>query len=441
MTTITQPSAWKPAQLFALRFAICYFIIQAVPLDWKFYQALFHVRAGHYEDWLRLTAYYPTFLSGSNTPLWGIASYINWAVAAGLALIGAFLWQFKVLDVLPADRYYYLLRVLLRYRLAVGVLGYGLLKLIWVQLPRPALSDLYTAYGDFLPWKVYYHTTGVGKAYYEQTIGVLEIIGAVLLLFRKTVVFGAFLLTLLLTNILMANFAYSLGHHLYSSYLLVLALVLLSHDLPNIVNIVSFNRKTSPARSRLVFSGNFLRIRKGLQIALVAFFIFLGSLIFISFKHSDIPYPSTPGLKDAYGYYNVKSFIYNGITLPYSPVDSLRWQNVVFEKWNTLSVKINQPVKINLSIPALEGEANYETLGNGGRHYYRYSADSVHSSLLLRSIEDPSCFWRLASKRPDNETILLFGTNEQQDTVSIVLERQHHRFLLEEGRRNIQQKF
>ncbi|MCH5718289.1 hypothetical protein [Niabella hibiscisoli] len=90
-----------------------------------------------------------------------------------------------------------------------------------------------------------------------------------------------------------------------------------------------------------------------------------------------MPYSPQAGIKGTRGYYNVSSFVYNKDTLPYSLVDPVRWQNVVFESWNTISIKNNEPVIIDSTRPRLlwhpDSLKNFDKIGNAGRHFYRYT--------------------------------------------------------------------
>ena len=76
-------------------------------------------------------------------------------------------------------------------------------------------------------------------------------------------------------------------------------------------------------------------------------------LTFVSWKDTNYPFPKTKGITDIKGVYNVKEFNYKGKILPYSITDSLRWQNVVFEEWNTISIRNNIPVKIDSLKPRI----------------------------------------------------------------------------------------
>ena len=88
--------------------------------------------------------------------------------------------------------------------------------------------------------------------------------------------------------------------------------------------------------------------------------------------------------------YNVSEFKVNSTPLPYSKTDSTRWQDVVFEKWNTLSIKSNRSVKLDLTnteeIHTNDDDRTYELAGSQGRHYYSYEVDEKQHVLHLKNL-------------------------------------------------------
>ena len=162
---------------------------------------------------------------------------------------------------------------------------------------------------------------------------------------------------------------------------------------------------------------------------------------FDSFANDPYKVPKTPGLANAYGYYNVKAFVINNDTIPYSKTDPLRWQDVVFEKWSTLTIKSNRPVKIDFSSGEVAAEKdidrNYELAGFAGRHYFYYDADTVHQTLALqnKNIHHRNEKMFLHYAFPNDSTILLNGTNENKDSVHVVLSRINKKYMMFEGRR------
>jgi len=131
----------------------------------------------------------------------------------------------------------------------------------------------------------------------------------------------------------------------------------------------------------------------------------------------------------------------NRDTLPYSKTDPQRWQDVVFEKWSTLTIRDNRPVVVDKS----SGEAwhekdidrNYELAGFAGRHYFYYDADTVNQVLRLQNKNSQLRDERLllSYTRPNDSTILLSGINEKKDSIHVVLEKINKKYMMLEGRR------
>lgn len=442
-TTELHPG-WKGYEKLIFRIAFIYFLIQALPLDWKYFRGLFAVRWSElpFQDLFRLTTYMPRFLPAGSIPSWGLASFANWGIALLLALAGAWVWSLLDRKTREYDRLYYLLRVLLRYRLAIGMIGYGVIKLFPLEMPYPSLSELHEHYGDLLPWKAYAFTTGVAKAHYETTLGLLEIGAGFLMLYRKTATIGAGIITAILINVVTVNFAYQLGEHVYSAYLLSIALFLLAYDTPRLFHLL-VNRRLALANRYQpdIWDQRFKRSRFALRASFLLFILLYGYRTYAGFYYDGYPYPRTTGLSDAYGYYNVKEFRLNNRLLPYSLTDSLRWQDVVFEKWNTISIRSPREVKPDLSNPEITVKADqdkdYESAGSGGRHFYSYKVDSSHHTLVLLD-KNKNYRWggmTLQFSRPDSSTIFLSGIDERNDSISVVLEKIHKKYLLTEGRR------
>jgi hypothetical protein len=162
--------------------------------------------------------------------------------------------------------------------------------------------------------------------------------------------------------------------------------------------------------------------------------------------------PVTPGLAKAQGYYAVTEFRLNNRELPFSPLDSVRWQDAVFEKYSTLTFKVAAPVAITLAngTPQTKDvDRSYELAGvGGGRRYYYYDADTAKHLLHLQdknngSAEEPDGRNRPDKKkaprtkldlhysRPTDTRIILSGLNEKKDSLYIVLDRVDKKYPLQ----------
>lgn len=433
---------WDDKKIKALRFFTIFFALSFLPLDGTFYSLIFEtgiLNLNAYE-WVALFSYYPKILLDGSE--FGLFSFIDLILLLVASIIGTILWGIFCKDKsINYDNLYYWLRVGVRYRLAIALIGYGLLKIFVLQIPYPSLSNLHTNYGDFLPWKIYFHTVGIVQGY-ESFLGFVEFLAGILLLYRKTATFGAAIALGFIGNIFMANYAYQIGDHNFTLYLLIFASFIFAYDAPRLYNLLYLQKKTVANRFQPNFSEPKL---KNLRVSLktlffVALFI-LGYKSFSSFSTDPYLIPKEAGLKEAYGFYNVREFVFNNDTIPYSIDHHNRWQNVVFEKWATLSVKIARPVSVDLSLVKDIGRnkdvRNYESAGVGDRHYFSYEIDSINHQLTLQNknkhhIDEG---YKLTFSKPDKNTIILEGTDEKGNRIHAVLDRIERKYMLYEGRR------
>lgn len=439
MTQVLQAAADRiNIRSFALQFGILFLLILTLPLDKYYLRQISVIRLGniHFQDLFQLANYTP-FLGHAGE--WGLQSFAGWCWALGLALILSLIWSYYDKKFIGNESYwYYGLRVVLRYRLAIALLSYGFILVFAVQAPYPALSDLHTKYGFFLPWKIYYDSLAVSSAGYAPTLGLIEILGGILLLFRRTTLIGAGIAAFLLINIVLANFAYELGDQVISVYLLLIALVLIGYDAPRLYQLL-FKEKTTPSdKFDPVFSGKWSKTRLILKGGFVMFFLAYASLLLKNSHTGKWPFPDTPGLQGAEGFYDVHQFSFNGVDRPYSLTDSLRWEDVVFEKWNTLSINVNRQVPVNYTRPAVTYQAtaflrNYEGLGNGDRLFYTYEIQDNHLTLVNKN--DPADTYKLDITRPSSGQILLEGSDHSGNRLQIQLNKINKKYLLYLGRR------
>jgi hypothetical protein len=421
---------------FAFRVLFIYFFLQVVPLDWKYYQQLFSIDWSHlsYGAIFDLAHYEPRWSSGP--PAWS-----DWLILLGIALVGAIIWT--AVDargggrVTSYDNLYYWLRVIVRYRLAIGMIAYGFIKLFPLQSPYPSISNLNTNYGDFTRWKLFSLSLGVVPSY-ESFLGGVEIIGGLLLFYRRSASVGAFIIAIFLGNVFMSNVAYGGGDEVYSLYLISLALFVLSYDAQRLINLLLLQKPAAPNSYHPVFRANGRYVRLALKTLFIFFFVVLYG--FKTRSSESYQFPLTKGLPGAAGIYNVSQFIVGKDTIAYSKTDSTRWQDVVFEKWATLSIRSNRPVvldSVNVERPELTSdERTYELEGSAGRHYYRYTIDSVTHSLTLQN-KNPHYSdekWVLHYEQPESSRIVLSGITGK-DSVYAVLDRVDKKYLLEEARK------
>ncbi|MDJ1497262.1 DoxX family protein [Cytophagaceae bacterium DM2B3-1] len=435
-------TSWTKAEKVLFRFFFIYFFLQIVPLDWKFYRDLFAVNWFdlHYRDIFYLSRYTPRLFADS-------PSFADWGVIALVALAGTLVWGFLDTKREEYTSWQYALRVLLRYRLAAGVIGYGFIKLFPLQSPYPSLSNLNTYYGDFTDWKLFSLSLGIVPSY-ESFLGGVEILAGLLLLNRKTTTVATLIILPFTGNVFMSNLAYSGGEYVYSFFLITIAFFLLSFDIKRLFTLLTLEKPTFPNRYFPVFEGKWKVIRIVLKSAFIFLFVFLyGFKSYAGYQTGSYQYPQKAGLSHASGLYNVRTFRINSKELPYSKKDPVRWQDVVFEKWATISVRLNQPVSLppekrTEELYEKDEDRQYELAGTTGRTYYSYQLDTTQHLLYLknRNKDKPNDMLILHYSRPDSTQIILSGLTQSKDTLYVVLDKIQKKYLLEEVQRQGRQK-
>lgn len=443
MTTLADSHFFRRYRSNILYIGLIFFLVLSIPYDPNLFRDTSFGELFSLENWFGLATYRTSFIPESPYVGPDVRGYFNWAIALGLALLlfAAFGRKLKQRIHADDDALFYWLRVLLRYRLALAMTFIGLVKIIPVQLPEPTISELHTEYGDFLLWKLYYLTNGIATAGYLPVIGALEILGGLFLLNRRTAVIGAGLLLAVLLNVVIVNYVYEIGEQVYSTFLLLLAIVIFSYDWHRFYCLLIKKTETIPDGFWPVYGRRIAVIRPYLQVLFLLLIAIFSVQTYLSWKNSDYPFPDEKGLVGAAGVYDVKDFVWKGDTLPYSLTDSIRWKDVVFEKWNTISIRGNRTVKVDSLKPriAFNRERSYEFLGNGGREFFGYSqtkgSDKQSVAIKLTGKINSAHTFSFVVNRPDKKTLVLVGTNQFGDSLQVRLEKVHKRYLLHEGRR------
>ncbi|WP_398452388.1 hypothetical protein AB3466_14570 [Sphingobacterium thalpophilum] len=386
---------WTAFQLIAFRVSFIFFIIISIPNNPLWYKQVCSI------DWFNLDYrdLYDICRFGSGVNWFGkttfghhLEGYSIWVNTLFFSIIAAVIWT-SVLRLLKRERstynrLFYWLNVVVRYRAGLGIIGFGFTKLFPVQMPYPSLGILDTDYGDLTAQKIFWLSFGI-VPWYQVFAGILEVSAGTMLLFRKTVPIGAALLVGALGAIVVVNFAYDGGVHVYSSYFVLLSLFLLVPYYRPFYNLFvkEVAAKIELYLPRFKPAVNFVRI--GLKA--MTLFVFVGVffyLQYIDFRYDPYKQPSSPGVSELRGTYNVTAFQLNGKTRPFNPYDSIRWQSATFERWSTLSFRVNRPLRLDLSNgggdPKRDVNRNFEISGvAGGLRVFHYYADRENKTLYL----------------------------------------------------------
>jgi hypothetical protein len=461
-------TVWTPRQQFIFRVTFIFFGVFSIPWDAGFYIFLYNIDYAHmtYREINETVAFFnPQFINiFSESGFFGLASYVNVPFVFFVAVAGATIWTYLDKNRKNYNLLYYWVRVMVRYRVAYAAIAWGYKKLFVMQMP-PGNEGLYnTEFIDFFAKRLYWEAIGVSPAY-EVFLGFAEFIGGFLLLFRRTTGIGAAITFVVFGNIAIANHAYDIGENVPSAGLALLSLFLLWHDLPGIWDLIVNQVNTRIVHYYPVFRKKWQQYAK---LAVKYAFNFVFVILFfilevVGFTRNDFyKIPNTPGLTGSKGYYNVTEFKLNGQVIPYSPLDPKRWQDAAFEEWSSLSfVVANRPQQIEMfaagSYPrnheVYDGKwrfdwrgdvrrfgdgkkrkynpetrdlnITWELSGLAGRQYYYYKADTLNHVLYLQNKNKSNRDQKqvLHYSRTGNSRITLWGTNEFNDSIYVVLDR------------------
>ena len=174
---------------------------------------------------------------GGDTPFQWVRALFLLVIAAVGAAIWSALDRKRLRHPLALD----FPRTFLRYGLAFTMLLYGIQKVFPIQFAPLTLFRLLEPYGDSSPMGLLWTFMGFSRLY-AIFAGSVEVVGAVLLLWRRTTVLGSLLLAGATTNVLLLNLSYDVPVKLYSAHLLVMALFLAAPDGVRLLRVALLRR-------------------------------------------------------------------------------------------------------------------------------------------------------------------------------------------------------
>ena len=342
-------------------------------------------------------------LNGSGDTSYGYAQLCLYTL---VAVAGTVLWTAFDRRKNYATGYYWLL-VLVRYCVALTALSYGIIKLFGQQMVFPSLSALATPLGDLLPMRLSWYFIGYSGPY-QFFSGAAEVLAGALLLWRRTSTLGALVATGVFLNVLMLNLCYDIPVKLFSLHLFALSGFLLLGDAERLFNFFILNRPAPPVPARPLLSWRW-RIA---QLTLKTIFIGLFALLpFYELYRSTAQASRAAAGRLTTGVFEVVRFA----SARPGP-DSLRWKDVIFE-------------------PTAEGSIlTADTLlrQRYRRGYFSYVRDSAQRTLAFkRRSTDSLAQFTLHYAMSDSNSLVLRG-QIRQDSVLVVLRRQHRHFQLAE---------
>jgi hypothetical protein len=152
--------------------------------------------------------------------------YLLVLILAFISLLIALLLVFNRRWVLKSNTWFKYIRIVFTYYVALQLLNYGFDKIFKSQFFLPEPNTLYTTFGRMNRDLLFWSTIGTSH-FYSLFSGLIEVIPALLMLFKKTRTIGAILAGFVLLNIAAINIGFDISVKLYSFFLFFLIVMIL----------------------------------------------------------------------------------------------------------------------------------------------------------------------------------------------------------------------
>ncbi len=404
-TGLTSVNHWNTSQKLLFRFFASYFFLYIFPFPIgyvPFTSTISEWLAGLWDPLVYWTGAH-VFNIGYNMEVAFNGSgdttyaYVQLFLVAVLALIIAIVWTIADRKRKRYDVLLYWVMVFVRYCLGFTMISYGFYKVIKTQFPFP-YYHLTQTYAESSPMGLLWNFMGYSTAYNVFT-GAAELIGGLLLLWRRTTTFGSLVLITVLSNVVVLNFCFDVPVKIYSTNLLLMAIFILAPDIQRVVNFFFRNKAVPAVNFQPRFSKRWMRITwlsvKALLVISVVYTT--ASDVWDGYKlYGDDAVKKMP----LFGIYNVELFVKNKDTLPPLLTDTLQWKQV------------NVPSQRGVTIRKM----------NDSLQRYNYKLDTVKHALALTDKGDSLNKAELSFFYRDSLHLVLMGTL-RKDSVYIVMKK------------------
>jgi len=186
-------------------------------------------------------------------------------IALNLLLLSLFLLAMIVVILMKffkikSDQLVFNSRVISCYYIAFILLEYGFNKVFKAQFYLPEPNILYTSFGNLSKDILYWSTLGTSR-FYSISMGIIEVFAAILILIKRTRIFGLLISIGVFVNIILINFGFDISVKTFSIFLLTVTLFAVFPNLKTVINFLVFQRREQLlSNNHSMVSNPFLKI-------------------------------------------------------------------------------------------------------------------------------------------------------------------------------------
>lgn len=394
MTKISNPVESLSSRIFK-RFIFCYLVLYIFPYGFEYIYAL---DTNDLSFWTGIVPWFGETFLGLRYDLDNLAKgfdskydFTRFLLCAIFSITGTFVWllidskyQWKYEDRLNA-----LLRTIIRYHVGLTLILYGLVKVFTLQFGILGLDGLESKIGDHSPmqflWVFMSHSP-----FYTISTGVVEVIGGLLLLFRRTTFIGAIICFVAMFVVVLIDIGYDVSVKLFAIHLFLMVIVLLMDDMKRLIDFFILNRQTQPADQPVLFTGKRVRQMGYLMKSVMLIYFAVTTISHIS----KLVIQFRPKYASLSRLYTVEDFVINGDTLPPLMTDTIRWKSI--------SIGGTYYWPGGLVIKEM----------NNSKMYYTFQADTIRKTLVFHPESDSTDKYFMKYDRLADNYFILKGKHK-----------------------------
>lgn len=174
-----------------------------------------------------------------------------------LAIVSVFLLHFLKIK---TDNMVLISRVISSYYIVFILIIYGFDKVFKAQFYLPEPNILYTSFGNLSKDILYWSTLGTSR-FYSISMGIIEVVTAILILFKRTRILGLLISIGVFVNIILINFGFDISVKTFSIFLLLVTLFSVYPNLKMLINFLVFQKREQLTHTnQAIVSNPFLKI-------------------------------------------------------------------------------------------------------------------------------------------------------------------------------------
>lgn len=323
---------WSLARRVAFRFLAIVTILLLAPFPSRLLPGMDWIGRAFDRAWEVAVAWFaeailgidapPHVFTGSGDTLW---HFVQLALIGVLGVVLAIVWSILDRKRQSYARLAHVLLTVVRYFLACMMLLYGIAKVVPMQFPPLWLGRYDATLGEMSPMGLLWTFMQHSQTYVIIT-GCAEILAGVLLLWRRTHLFGALLSIAVMTNVVLLNFNYDVCVKLFSLQLLAMGVALVLPHARRLIGAVLGN----PTSGVLPRTRGDMRYEIGRSLAKAALIAAIAVQAWGQIRFGESLRREPTAL---HGSWRVDRHVRAGVDVPPLFTDDTRWRRLIIHEY------------------------------------------------------------------------------------------------------------